>query len=139
MDEWVKFFLGGGVALSIVEGAKALIGWLIKRKAAKEDRAEERAERKMEERMAKIESRVADLEAQQGKIVDSLELQRQTNIYVLYDRIRYLAKCYIQDGEISFEDRDSLNQMHTVYHQNGGNGNLDKVMKLVNGLPLKKG
>ena len=62
MNEWVKFFLGGGVLLSIVEGVKALISWGIRRKAQKEDHAEEKAEKKTEERITVMEGRIQILE-----------------------------------------------------------------------------
>lgn len=140
MKEAIFSILGGGLVLvALIDAVRALVRWILDRKAHKEDRAEEKAERKTEERLARLEGRVAEIEEQTGKFAQSLDLQRETNVYILYDRIRYLAKCYIKDGEISFEDRDSLNQMHSVYHRNGGNGNLDNVMKLANELPLKKG
>lgn len=58
--------------------------------------------------------------------------------YILLDRIKHLGEGYIQDGEIDFDDRRRLNDMHDVYHSGlGGNGDLDVLMKEVNHLPLK--
>ena len=57
----------------------------------------------------------------------------------MYDRIRFLGQAYIAEGEIDFDDRRILRQMHTSYHNGlGGNGDLDALMEEVDSLPLKK-
>ena len=59
--------------------------------------------------------------------------------WVLYDRIRYLGQAYLREGEIDFDDRRLLGEMHKAYHDGlGGNGDLDTLMQSVNDLPLKK-
>jgi len=56
----------------------------------------------------------------------------------LYDRIRFVALSYIEEGEVDFDDRRILNDMHRSYHVGlNGNGDLDELMKQVNKLPLK--
>jgi len=58
--------------------------------------------------------------------------------YILLDKTKHLGECYIKDGYIRFDDRRRLNAMHDCYHSGlGGNGDLDNLMKEVNGLPLK--
>lgn len=58
--------------------------------------------------------------------------------WVMYDRIRFLGKAYIMDGEVDFDDRRILSEMHKSYHDGlGGNGDLDKLMESVFELPLK--
>ncbi len=58
--------------------------------------------------------------------------------WVIYDRIRYLGQTYISQGNIDFDDRRMLNEMHNCYHNGlGGNGDLDNLMRDVNALPLK--
>ena len=58
--------------------------------------------------------------------------------WVIYDRIRYLGQTYISHGNIDFDDRRILNEMHNCYHNGlGGNGDLDNLMRDVNTLPLK--
>ena len=58
--------------------------------------------------------------------------------WVLYDRIRFLGQHYISVGLVDFDDRRILNEMHKSYHDGlGGNGDLDVLMRDVNGLPLK--
>ena len=57
---------------------------------------------------------------------------------LLYDRIKYLGRCYISDGTISAEDLEDLMQMHGIYHTDlGGNGYLDSLMEQVKHLPIK--
>ena len=58
--------------------------------------------------------------------------------WVLYDRIRFLGQHYISAGQVDFDDRRILNEMHKSYHDGlGGNGDLDVLMHEVNSLPLK--
>lgn len=112
--------LTGGFAVSIVNLVRDIIMWKKNRKAAKEDKEEQ----KIEERLKAIENITSTLAS--------------ANKYILYDRIRFLGQAYIRDGEIDFDDRRILNDMHVVYHNGlGGNGDLDNLMKAVNSLPLK--
>lgn len=58
--------------------------------------------------------------------------------WVLYDRIRFLGQHYISNGQVDFDDRRILHEMHRSYHDGlGGNGDLDVLMDEVNKLPLK--
>lgn len=56
----------------------------------------------------------------------------------LRDRIRYLCKRYITDGGIDPDDHEDLVEMHTAYHNLGGNGHLDNMMAKVNKLEYRK-
>lgn len=68
-----------------------------------------------------------------------MDAQNEAMKYVLYDRIRFLGQAYIDAGEIDFDDRRILNNMHHSYYFGpGGNGDLDTLMNKVNHLPLKK-
>jgi hypothetical protein len=55
----------------------------------------------------------------------------------LRDRIRYLCKCYIIQGEITADEHEDLIDMHKAYHNLGGNGHLDTMMMKVNNLRYK--
>ena len=47
---------------------------------------------------------------------------------------------YIEAGEVDFDQRRILREMHTVYHFGlQGNGDLDQLMEAVAKLPLVKG
>lgn len=56
---------------------------------------------------------------------------------MMLDRIQYLCKTYIHEGEVDVDDRRRLHIMHENYHKLGGNGDLDKLMLQVDNLPLK--
>lgn len=116
--------LTGGFAVSLVNLIRDVIMWKKNRKAAKEDKEDQ----KIEERLKAIE--------------DTTAVLVKAEKYNLYDRIRFLGQEYIKAGEVDFDDRRILNDMHSVYHSKmpdglGGNGDLDELMKSVNKLPLK--
>lgn len=131
MEEILLAILGGGVAVAIIEAVKEAIAWHRNRKAAKEDRAEEKEEKRFEERLTCLEEEVSDVKKMMAALVDS-----QKN--VLFDRIQYLCRQYIADGEIDFDNLRGVNALHNSYHNGlGGNGDLDALMKQVQSLPLK--
>lgn len=53
-----------------------------------------------------------------------------------YDRIKYLGKKYIENGQISHDDLEDITRMWQCYHDAGGNGYLDNIMSAVKKLPL---
>lgn len=111
--------LTGGFLVSLVNLVRDIIMWKKNRKATLEDREDQQ----YGERLKVVEEQVAKL--------------IQSQKYMLYDRIRYVGQSYIKDGEIDFDDRRILSEMHYVYHNIlGGNGDLDTLMKEVNSLPL---
>lgn len=110
----------GGIGAAIVKGIFDLIAWSKKRKAEVEDKGEQN----IEERLGTIEEKTN---------ANSVALK-----FLLYDRIRFLGERYIRDNEIDLDDRRILKDMHDSYHNGlGGNGDLDLLMKQVEGLPLK--
>lgn len=123
--------LGGGVAVAVIEAIKEALAWRRNRKAQKEDRAEDKADMKTEERIKALEVDVSDIKKMMASLVES-----QKN--VLFDRIQYLCRRYISEGEIDFDDRRGLNALHHSYHDGlGGNGDLDALMDSARALPLK--
>lgn len=118
--EIVVALLTGGVLVSIINGVMQLIMWRKNRKAQKEDKAEQ------------------DVDGRLKAIENTMAVIVQSQKYMLYDRIRFLGQSYIKDGDVDFDDRRILADMHNVYHNGlGGNGDLDNLMKEVNALPLK--
>ena len=76
-----------------------------------------------------------------GLINRALDKKSDTNaalVIILYDRVKYLGKKYIDEGCISADDLCDLIKMHEVYHRLGGNGFLDEIMKKVKALPMKE-
>lgn len=127
MKEAIIAAISGGSVVAVIEGVRECLSWRRNRKAVKEDRAAAQAENVK----ANTDRKVKNLE-------DKVDALVEANRYILYDRIRYLGQCYIDEGEIDFDDRRILNKMHESYH-NGldGNGDLDTLMEEVNHLPLK--
>lgn len=68
---------------------------------------------------------------------DDRKAEKDALMSILLDRIQYLCKTYIHDGEIDTDDLRRLHIMHKNYHNLGGNGDLDKLMSRVDNLPLK--
>lgn len=131
MKEIFLAILGGGVAVSIIEAVKEAIAWHRSRKAHKEDRAEEKKEAQFESRIGYLETDMGEVRTLVAALVDS-----QKNI--LFDRIQYLCRRYMAEGEIDFDDLRGVNALHNSYHNGlGGNGDLDALMKQVHSLPVK--
>lgn len=112
--------LSGGIGAGVLKLIGDCLAWKRERTAKKEDKAE------------KIT--VEDFE----KMKADVKAVKEANKFILYDRIRFLAMEYIKDGEIDFDERRILKDMHTSYHYGlNGNGDLDNLMKKVDELPLK--
>lgn len=126
--EVLGYLLTGAAAAAVIKLIDNVILWHLNRKASKEDKSEQRAEaaKAGEDKWKK------DTEDSINGLKDGLRI-------IMLDRIRYLGQRYLKDGEIDFDDRRYLNEMHQVYHNSlGGNGDLNALMGDVNDLPLKQ-
>ena len=124
--EFAKIFLGGAGGAAVVTGIVSLIQWLLSRRAQKADRVTAKAEAEDE----REEKAIKEI----NRKLDVLFLADRT---VLYDRIKFLAKSYIDRGWVTVEELEDLNRMHDVYHDPDkldGNGFLKDLMKTVNSL-----
>lgn len=102
--------LGGGFSAALVSGLIQLTLWKLNRKATKADKAGEN----------------------EKHIKNALRL-------LMYDRIKYLGRCYIERGHVTTDDLEDLISMHECYHDDlDGNGFLDNVMAQVKLLPIRK-
>lgn len=127
--ELLDYLLTGAATAAVIKLFDNLIQWRLRRKAEKEDRAE-----------AAEEAQELSESEWKKQTDNSIEDLRTGLRVILLNRIMDVGQSYIQQGEVDFDDRRRLNQMHSVYHdQLGGNGDLDELMKAVNGLPLKMG
>ena len=107
--EILVIILGSGATAASVTGLLQIMLWKLNRRAAVEDRADG-SHKHME----------CALKA------------------ILHDRIKWLGKAHITQGDISTEDLRDLIDMHVCYHELKGNGLLDNVMKQVKMLPIRK-
>ena len=113
--------ISSGATTAIIQGFREWLAWRRDRKAKKEDTEERNTDQRLE-----------DIEAKTDAQSEALK-------YIIYDRVRFLGQAYIAEGEIDFDDRRILNDMHKSYHYGlGGNGDLDTLMAEVNKLPLKQ-
>lgn len=134
----LNLLLTSGVAVAAVTAIFKLIDeglkWRRQRKAQAEDKAEAKAEKQDETaaRLAAIERRLDGIEKQ-------LDNQTISQRAILSDRIKHLGTAYINAGEVDFEERRNLHNLHSAYHNNcGGNGDFDLLMEAVDELPLKQ-
>ena len=47
---------------------------------------------------------------------------------IMVDRVRFIVRAHIEQGEISLEDKETIKEMFRAYKALGGNGHLDTVM-----------
>lgn len=128
--EYIQLLLTGATAAALVKLLDNVIQWKLGRKAKKEDKASEHEEKEEAQREQEIDQW---RDSTDRKIVALVEGQK----CILLDRIQYLGRCYLRDGEVDFDDRRRLHQMHDAYHGLGGNGDLDELMADINDLELK--
>lgn len=58
---------------------------------------------------------------------------------ILYERIKYLGRHYIEKGAVEPDELEDLIEMHKTYHDDlDGNGFLDKLMDDVKKLPIRR-
>lgn len=129
VSQWLTFllaFLGGAGGVALINGIFGVWKWNAERKAKKEDKSEEDITARLDE--------LASWQRDAGKKIDALRDGLKCD---LLDRIIYLGQSYISKGEVSFDDRKRLRDMHTSYHDGlGGNGDADAIMSAVDNLPL---
>lgn len=65
--------------------------------------------------------------------IDALVKAQQV---MMIDRVRYLGKCYIEDGHIAIADKENLVGMYNAYKALGGNGHLETIMAEVDRLEV---
>lgn len=124
--------ISSGATAAIVKMIDNWLSWKRERKAKYEDDNLARKEQTVNDRLNTIEQITED----NRKTLESLTEGMK---HIIYDRIRHIGQAHINVGEIDFDDRRILNNMHHCYHDGlGGNGDLDKLVQEVNHLPLKK-
>lgn len=126
--EWLGYLLTGAASAAVIKLVDNIIQWKLARKAKQEDKEEE-----MQKNVCKANQLKID------KLEESVQATITGQRFILLDRLRYLGLAYLQRGEISFDERRLLHQMHDVYHDTlHGNGDLDELMSEVDELPLKQ-
>lgn len=139
MDIWqfitafaLALIAGGGIGVTAINAIHQRSMHKLERKERKEDAEAAEESLRLQERLQEVEQRLQEMR-------ERSDAERVAIRYLLYYQIRQMALNYIADGEVDFDDRRILRDMHTSYHTGlGGNGDLDKLMEAVDQLPLKQ-
>ena len=129
MWEVLQSFLGGAGGAALVGGSFGIWQWHLNRKAKKEDTA-------VENQAASCAARGKEI----GEIKTMMKVLFLADRTILYDRIKFLGKSYIERGWVTVEELEDIELMHSVYHDPdklNGNGFLDNLMKNVRSLNLR--
>ena len=125
---------GGAAGAAVINGINERWKFKAGRKAAKEDREEEKADK-----TAELTKTIAGLQEDIKRLRSSDAAQSEALKQILLDRVLYLGQGYNAKGEISYDDRRRFHAMHDCYHKGlGGNGDADIIVEGVDALPLKK-
>lgn len=82
--------------------------------------------------IAGLFSRSADKKRKSSGMVSGVRM-------ILYERIKYLGRHYIERGSVEPDELEDLIEMHKTYHDDlDGNGFLDKLMGDVKKLPIQR-
>lgn len=126
-------FLIGLLGTGIGAGVMVIVQMLLTRKWAKEDEQEAKTDK-----LDKVTERLTALEEKLDSAIVDLGHIKAADKSILSDRIKLLGTQYLEAGEIEFEDRRILHELHVAYHNHcGGNGDFDILMRDVDELPLK--
>ena len=135
---------GGSAGAAVVNSINERWKFKANRKAKKEDEQEAREDRtdEIQEEIIKMKAEEKSLKETHNKDMSALtkqmDAQSEALRLLLLDRILVLGQEYIDQEEISFDDRKRFHKMHECYHTSlNGNGDADLVVKGVDALPLK--
>lgn len=141
----VAAIVGGTAGAAVINALNERWKFNASRKAAKEDKAEEKADKTEETSKAVSEFEASEkkkneeIEARLRAIEKQSTAQSEALKLILLDRVLYLGQGYIDKGEISYDDRRRFHAMHDCYHTGlGGNGDADLIVEGVDELPLKR-
>ena len=147
-DFWMTVigFLCGAGGLAIINIIQDRWKWRADRRARLEDRnAEQKDELKeLNERLSEFMDRQDEFDQKVNAHFEDLDKQMMAHgnalRSILLDRVLYLGRHYVAVGEVDYDDRRRLREMHECYHTGlGGNGDAKVIMSAVDELPLKNG
>ena len=104
--EVLTLFLAGAAGAAIIKMIDNIIQWILGRKAKRED------------------TRIMTLD-DMGKKIETIERGQRV---ILHDRIKYLARCYVEKEKVDYDDYRDLVEMHETYAELGGE-NLKRPME----------
>jgi len=121
--------LGAGIGAGIM----SIVLAILKRKWQKEDKKEEK-----EDAISDLKHQLKEISSKIDILSSDVKHVKHANKSILSDRVKSLGTQYLEDGEVEFEDRRILHDLHNAYHNDcDGNGDFDILMRDVDELPLK--
>lgn len=85
-----------------------------------------------------LAAKLNETEKKVGSVSDRLEGFSDSLKVILWDRIQHFGQKYIEQGFCPFDEKRILRLQHSQYHNvHHGNGDLDEIMKRVEGLPYE--
>lgn len=125
--------LGGAAGAALVNFLGDRWKFKAQRAAVKEDREEEKQDKTEE-----LSKELKEMKTKLDKVCEQNKAQSEALKLIMLDRILWLGKGHIARGEISFDDKKILHEMHNSYHYGlGGNGDADWLMDKINELQIK--
>ena len=70
---------------------------------------------------------------------EEMDLLKESNLALLYDRVFDLGKEYLQKGEITIGEMERFDRLYNAYHKQGGNGTGTEVWEKVHSVVTLKG
>jgi len=112
--------LGSGIGVAIVSGVFMLIQSQMQRKSEEKAACKKLTESKIDE------------------LIASVDTMKDTNLVVLHDRIKYLARKHIENGFVPYDARQDVLAMYQIYHERlGGNGNVADLVQRFRDVAVK--
>lgn len=71
------------------------------------------------------------------ELMHSIEKMHRGNRAILRDRLKFLARAYIANGSIAFDEKHDIDEMYHAYRDLGGNGALTAMMEQVDRLTVR--
>lgn len=125
----VTALIAGAVAIFTNAG---LWGILQKMQQHKYDKETEKSD--------EVAKTLAKLEESQEQMSSTLKLQGQVLKGIGHDRIIYLGKIFCEQGYVTTDEYENLNEyLYKPYIDLGGNGTAKKMMSQVDKLPIRDG
>lgn len=110
----------------------AVIIYKLNANERKRDKQEADKEAKRKAESERIERKLTELKADNTDIKKVLEQSKETDILILYDRIKYLCDSALSDGSISCDNRETILLLFGQYDEalKGNHGLADKVNQM---------
>jgi hypothetical protein len=129
--DFMPLLLTGATAAALVKLLDNVIQWKLGRKAKKEDDTSERERAEANQKQADFEKWRKDTDTKIAAIVEGQKC-------ILLDRLQHLGRASIKGGEIDYDYRRHLHQMHECLFTASAERDLDELMSDVNDLPLQE-